>query len=169
MYVCMYVCLCMYVYVCMFMYVYVCMYVCMCGCLKPCLYTGWGIRYVNEENGARGGQQYAKDHAAEATRTSLAIESDEGTFMPFGLGFTGSAAATDLMTYIGSQLLGDINTGNITVGGQDTDNSFFCTLGVPCGSFRDLDPRASDLPSNPCRGGSSSCQSFPHLVSEAAP
>ena len=110
------------------------------------------IMYVNEENGARGGQQYAKDHAAELNRTSLAIESDGGTFTPYALGVAASPAATALLAYVGSQLLSGLGSGNVTAGGQDTDTSFVCALGVPCGALHDLDPRASDRPNNPCLG-----------------
>lgn len=110
------------------------------------------IFYVNEENGARGGAQYALDHAAELARTSLAIESDGGTFTPFGISVVGTPAATDLLRTIGAELLADLGSGNVTsTTGGDTDVSFVCARGVPCGALLDLDPRIGDAANNPCR------------------
>lgn len=42
------------------------------------------VLFTNEENGLRGGRQYAQDHAAELPNTVLAIESDSGGFAPRG-------------------------------------------------------------------------------------
>jgi carboxypeptidase Q len=42
------------------------------------------VLFTNEENGARGGRTYAKDHEAELPRTVLAVESDGGGFAPRG-------------------------------------------------------------------------------------
>jgi Zn-dependent M28 family amino/carboxypeptidase len=42
------------------------------------------VLFTNEENGLRGGQGYAKDHAAELAKTVLAVESDSGGFAPRG-------------------------------------------------------------------------------------
>ena len=48
----------------------------------------------------RGGRQYAIDHAAEMNRTSLALETDAGTFTPFRLGFEGRWASIDLLGFL---------------------------------------------------------------------
>lgn len=48
------------------------------------------VMWTNEENGVRGGEAYAKQHANE--NHVLAIESDEGTFKPTGFGFEGNDA-----------------------------------------------------------------------------
>jgi hypothetical protein len=69
-----------------------------------------------------------------------------------GIEFSGSQAAFDLMSVIGSELLGPIGSGNVTKGGPDTDISFVCSQGVPCGSLVDLDPRVGSQPNNPCLG-----------------
>jgi carboxypeptidase Q len=46
------------------------------------------VAWVNEENGDRGGEAYARDNAGELAKTSIAIECDEGSFEPRALGFT---------------------------------------------------------------------------------
>jgi len=65
----------------------------------------------------------------------LAIESDSGNFEPTGFGFSGTPEATAIIKQIGT-LLSSIGAGNITAGGQDTDNSYLGAYGVPCGSLR---------------------------------
>lgn len=42
------------------------------------------VLFTNEENGLRGGKAYAADHAAELSKTVLALESDSGGFAPRG-------------------------------------------------------------------------------------
>ena len=42
------------------------------------------VLFTNEENGVRGGQGYAKDHAAELGKVAFALESDSGGFAPRG-------------------------------------------------------------------------------------
>jgi carboxypeptidase Q len=110
------------------------------------------VMFVNEENGDRGGQAYARDHVNEMNRTSLAIETDAGTFSPFRLGFTGSAAALAIMENIGSTLLSRIGAGNVTVGGGGTDIGGMCNYGVPCAGLEVLDPRVGPYTNNPCLG-----------------
>jgi hypothetical protein len=44
------------------------------------------VLFTNEENGLRGGRQYAADHADEAARHVAAIETDSGGFQPRGFG-----------------------------------------------------------------------------------
>jgi carboxypeptidase Q len=100
------------------------------------------IAYVNEENGDRGGTQYAIDHRNELNRTSVAIETDGGTFAPFRLGFDGSSRALPIMQAIGT-LLARIGAGNVTVGGGGVDISPVCATGVPCGMHN------GSLPSGP--------------------
>jgi len=110
------------------------------------------VMFVNEENGDRGGEAFARDHAAEAPKTSIAIETDAGTFTPFRLGFTGSNAALGMLTNMGAQLLSRIGAGNVTAGGGGTDISGMCALGVPCSALEVLDPRVGPFPNNPCLG-----------------
>ncbi|MGE0872904.1 MAG: M20/M25/M40 family metallo-hydrolase [Kofleriaceae bacterium] len=42
------------------------------------------VLFTNEENGLRGGKQYAQDHAAELANTVMAMEADAGGFAPRG-------------------------------------------------------------------------------------
>ncbi len=42
------------------------------------------VLFTNEENGLRGGKQYAKDHEADASKIVAALESDFGGFAPDG-------------------------------------------------------------------------------------
>lgn len=43
------------------------------------------VLWTNEENGLRGGKQYAEDHAEELAKHVAAIEADAGAFRPSGL------------------------------------------------------------------------------------
>eukprot|EP00899_Mesostigma_viride_P004825 jgi/Mesvir1/14343/Mv09751-RA.1 len=109
------------------------------------------VLFVNEENGSRGAQQYAQDHQEQANKTSLAMECDEGTFTPWGLGFTGSPQAHAIMRAIGKELLGGVGGGNISVGEPGEDITFLSDLGVPSGNVLVEDPRmAADAGNNPC-------------------
>jgi carboxypeptidase Q len=86
------------------------------------------VGWVNEENGGRGGQQYAKDHAGE--KHVLAIESDGGTFSPVGFGFTGSDRAFEIVSQVG-KLLDPIGAGRVTKGGGGSDIGPLMQTGVP--------------------------------------
>lgn len=110
------------------------------------------VLFVNEENGAMGGQQYAKDHAHELNLTSIAIETDEGNFSPYGISFQGSDAARSILKNIGKELLGKLGAGNVSGDGYGTDISYVCEQGVPCGDLLTLDPRIGDFVNNPCLG-----------------
>ncbi|GAC1493803.1 MAG: hypothetical protein NVS1B13_24300 [Flavisolibacter sp.] len=48
------------------------------------------VLFANEENGARGGSQYALQAKINKERHLFAMESDAGGFTPRGFGFTGS-------------------------------------------------------------------------------
>lgn len=87
-------------------------------------FVGW----TNEENGLRGGTQYALDHAHE--RHVLAMESDAGVFRPLGFGFSGSDAAYAVIREIGT-LLEAIGAGQIVRGGGGADIGPLMRTGVP--------------------------------------
>ncbi|CAM6102255.1 unnamed protein product [Calypogeia fissa] len=110
------------------------------------------ILFVNEENGYRGAIQYARDHAHEANLTSVAFESDAGTFTPEGVSFSGSKAARAILTDLGQTLLAEIGSGNVTGEGYGEDVAPVVEQGVPGGSLVTLDVRVGDLSNNPCRG-----------------
>lgn len=108
------------------------------------------VLWVNEENGSKGGLQYATDYANTLAKTSIALESDVGTFTPSGISFLGSDKAREMLQVMGEQLLAGIGSGNVTGVGIGDDISFICEHGVPCGNLNVLDPRIGDQPNNPC-------------------
>lgn len=84
--------------------------------------------WTNEENGLRGGIDYAEKHGKE--KHILAFESDGGVFQPQGFGFTG---APDLLRVYSSAatLLSPINAASVTVGGGGADISPLIEYNVP--------------------------------------
>ena len=62
------------------------------------------VMCTNEENGMRGGNAYKDAHINELDNHILAMESDGGVFAPIGFGFSGSDAAFDIITQVGSLL-----------------------------------------------------------------
>ncbi len=86
------------------------------------------VGWTNEENGLRGGIQYAADHADE--RHVLAMESDAGVFEPLGFGFTGSDRAFEIVREIGT-LLAPVGSDRITRGGGGADIGPLMQTGVP--------------------------------------
>lgn len=88
------------------------------------------VGWTNEENGLRGANAYRDAHREELDNHVLAIESDAGVFKPLGYGFTGSDAAFDIVSRIGT-LLDRIEAGRITRGGGGADIGPIMQLGVP--------------------------------------
>ena len=88
------------------------------------------VMWTNEENGMRGGNAYKDAHFDELDNHVLAMESDGGVFAPTGFGFSGSDAAFDIITQIGSLLKG-IDSGVITKGGGGADIGPIMREGVP--------------------------------------
>jgi carboxypeptidase Q len=86
------------------------------------------VGWTNEENGLRGGRQYAADHAGE--RHVLAIESDGGVFAPLGFGFGGSDRAFEIVREVGA-LLEPVGAGTVTRGGGGADIGPLMEAGVP--------------------------------------
>jgi carboxypeptidase Q len=84
--------------------------------------------WTNEENGLRGGTDYADRHGKE--KHILAFESDGGVFEPQGFGFTGAPEL--LKTYAAAgTLLAPIKANAVTVGGGGADISPLIAYGVP--------------------------------------
>jgi carboxypeptidase Q len=71
------------------------------------------VLWTNEENGGRGALAYRDAHAAELEKHVLAMESDNGTFTPYGFRFSGSNAALARMQQVGA-LLRPIGAGRVT-------------------------------------------------------
>lgn len=111
------------------------------------------VGWVNEENGAAGGSAYASDYAATLPNTSLALETDEGAFSPYGLVVQAHGAAVNQLTLFG-ELFDGIGGGVITTtsGAPGTDIAATCATGVPCAGLLVLDPRQSNYSNNPCAG-----------------
>lgn len=88
------------------------------------------VLWTNEENGLRGGQQYAKNQGEKVKNHVLAMESDAGVFKPEGFGFTGSPAARAMLQDI-IQLLEPIGATNLAASGGGADISPLMQQGVP--------------------------------------
>ncbi len=78
------------------------------------------VLFTNEENGLRGATAYAAKHAAHASNHVFALEADSGVFEPASLGFSGSAAARNIVRDIGT-LLAPLGMSEIVAGGGGAD------------------------------------------------
>jgi len=88
------------------------------------------VLFTNEENGGKGGEAYAKDHAAEVAKHVLAIESDGGVFKPNGFGLTGNDRARATAKGIAA-LLASIEANTIGDSGIQADTALLIRAGVP--------------------------------------
>lgn len=84
--------------------------------------------WTNEENGLRGGAEYAERHKNE--KHILAFESDGGIFTPQGFGFTGAPELLKVYTAAGT-LLHPIQSAMLKVGGGGADISPLVAQSVP--------------------------------------
>mmetsp|Transcript_2959 Transcript_2959/g.3494 ORF Transcript_2959/g.3494 Transcript_2959/m.3494 type:complete len:503 (+) Transcript_2959:28-1536(+) len=115
------------------------------------------VLFTNEENGNNGGLTYARNQRNELHLYSMAIESDSGTFKPFRLGVSVSAAAFLILQSLGS-LLDPIGSGGVLAnGGSGVDIGPMCDTGVPCAALEVLDVRSGgeiggSYKNNPCLG-----------------
>ncbi len=97
------------------------------------------VLFTNEENGLRGGRQYAKDHAAELPNTVLAFESDSGGFAPRG--FAIQAQDADAQRRAGervadiAQLVRGLGVDRLTTGAAGADVSPMIAGGVVAGEL----------------------------------
>ena len=55
------------------------------------------VLFMNEENGLRGGEGYAKEHASEVGKHVAALEADSGSGRPLSVQVHGGAGAADLL------------------------------------------------------------------------
>ena len=78
------------------------------------------VLFTNEENGLRGATAYAAKHAGHASNHVFALEADSGVFEPSSLGFSGSAAARNIVRDIGT-LLAPLGLSEIVAGGGGAD------------------------------------------------
>jgi carboxypeptidase Q len=89
-----------------------------------------GVLWTNEENGLRGALAYRDYHIDELDDHVLGIESDGGVFKPLGFGFTGSAAAYEIVREVGT-LLESIGADAVGRGGGGADIGPIMRDGVP--------------------------------------
>jgi len=89
------------------------------------------IGWTNEENGLRGGRGYRDAlSAGELAHHVLAFESDNGTFRPLGIGFTGSDSARGVVRQIAA-LLAPITADSVFPDGSEADIGPLMEKGVP--------------------------------------
>ena len=92
------------------------------------------IMWSDEEDGGVGSDQYYEKHKNESSNITIALESDEGVFTPYGLQFTGSSQAKAMVQEIG-KLLTSINASDVYDNGGGTDVDFWRKQKVPTGSI----------------------------------
>jgi carboxypeptidase Q len=98
------------------------------------------VGWVNEENGARGGEGYRDAHRDRLRDHVLAIESDGGVFRPTGFGFSGTDSAMAIARQIGG-LLRRIGADTVSPGGGGTDIEALTESGVPSMGLETDGPR----------------------------
>ncbi|XP_037658666.1 carboxypeptidase Q isoform X2 [Choloepus didactylus] len=94
------------------------------------------VLWTAEEQGGVGAFQYYQLHKEAVSNFSLVMESDLGTFLPYGLQFTGSDQARTIMKEVMS-LLRPINVTRVFSGGEGTDINYWIQAGVPGASLLD--------------------------------
>lgn len=93
------------------------------------------VLWTGEEFGLIGGQSYWEKHKDDIKNYDLVMESDDGTFMPRGIRFTGNAEATKIMQNIVSTLLSSINATTVASPAEVSDIPWWIQNGVPGGSL----------------------------------
>ncbi|MEJ7603980.1 MAG: M20/M25/M40 family metallo-hydrolase [Kofleriaceae bacterium] len=92
------------------------------------------VLFTNEENGLRGGKEYAVKHAAEAPNTVLALEADSGGFAPRGFSLeTKPEVIEQVRRRVAdiSTLLAPLGVHQLEVGHGGADLMALVPLGVP--------------------------------------
>ncbi len=88
------------------------------------------VFFMNEENGLRGGDGYAAEHAGELANHVAAIEADSGAGRPLGFGCTSTDDDLARVTQLGALLRG-IGAGSVSKGGGGADIGPMRKAGVP--------------------------------------
>ncbi|XP_060099445.1 carboxypeptidase Q [Heteronotia binoei] len=94
------------------------------------------VLWTGEEQGGVGAEQYYKLHKVNISNFDIVMESDEGTFTPTGLAFTGSDKARGIMKEI-MKLLQPINVTGVFEEGGGTDINYWIRDGIPGASLHD--------------------------------
>ncbi|XP_026546399.1 carboxypeptidase Q [Notechis scutatus] len=92
------------------------------------------VLWTGEEQGGIGAEQYYKLHKVNISNFDMVMESDEGTFTPTGLAFTGSPKAHCIMKEIMKHLK-LLNITNVFEGGGGTDINYWIHEGIPGASL----------------------------------
>jgi Zn-dependent M28 family amino/carboxypeptidase len=88
------------------------------------------VLFMNEENGLRGGKEYAATKHSSDERHIAAIETDAGGFAPLGFGVSADSAAFEKLKSMSGALEG-IGADRIRKGGGGADISAMGAAGVP--------------------------------------
>lgn len=88
------------------------------------------VFWTAEEIGLIGAEQYYDRHKNESDNISLVMESDYGTFKPFGVGFSGTSTARAIIKEIVA-MLDVIHTTGVDVSGESPDTDIWISAGVP--------------------------------------
>ncbi|KAM3839106.1 carboxypeptidase Q [Vipera latastei] len=92
------------------------------------------VLWTGEEQGGIGAEQYYKLHKVNISNFDMVMESDEGTFTPTGLAFTGSLKARCIMKEIMKHLK-PLNITNVFEDGRGTDINYWIHEGIPGASL----------------------------------
>lgn len=99
------------------------------------------VLFTNEENGLRGGKDYAERHGSE--HHVVAIESDSGGFAPVGFGVSAGEGALEAVRTLAAPLAA-IGASSVTEPGGGADISPLEKLGVPVMGLRNETSRYFD-------------------------
>jgi Zn-dependent M28 family amino/carboxypeptidase len=88
------------------------------------------VLFTNEENGLRGGRDYAARYKAQLDKHVAAIESDSGGARPLGFGVTAGAGGLDVVKAL-AEPLGVIDAADVRAGGGGADIGPMKAAGVP--------------------------------------
>ena len=85
--------------------------------------------------GLIGAKNYWDRHNRNIDNYAFVMESDIGTFIPKGIGFSGNKNATVIMQKLVKELLVGINATQLISPASVSDISFWLNAGVPSGSL----------------------------------
>ncbi|XP_033740906.1 carboxypeptidase Q-like [Pecten maximus] len=92
------------------------------------------ILWTGEEMGGIGAEAYYQAHKDNISKFDMVMESDIGTFQPYGIQFTGNKEATKIMESV-VDLLRPINANKLKSGADGTDIAMWMSQGVPGSSL----------------------------------
>ena len=96
------------------------------------------VVFTGEESNFGGAIAYFKQHVQEEQNYSIMFESDDGTFTPSGIRFSGSIEAKAILELIGNTYLQDINAANVFDEASVPDLEEWQKLNVPTGSLSNI-------------------------------